>query len=331
MQRLLILPLAALTLISACSSDGFSEDKGSNNGGGGGGGAASAQITSANAAQVTKTSYQSAQTAGSAGDYSGGTGFVMSTSGPVGKIDGSFATAGKTSPATASVPIPPTVENCLASGTSILTGNIADPFTPALTPGDFFEIEYVGCADDFAVLDGIVYYEVVAFSGDLISGNYDLTMATSFTDFQIRTPDDTLLNNGDVTVRLDTLDLPIVVAEVSGDSLTIDNDLGSQTLTSFSSIHSQDTGQAPTSYTQTSSGTLNTTLITGTVSYSTPVELTGLGIDYPNAGEFLVAGANSSARLVVLDNVNIEIEVDSDGDGIVDDTLPMTWAEFEAL
>lgn len=330
MQRFLILPLAAITLTACSSGNGFNEDKDANMGGGGGG-PASAQINSANAAQVTKVSYQSAQTAGAAAEYSGGTGFVVSTSGPVGKINGSFATAGKPSAAGASVPIPPTTENCPAGGTSTLVGEIFDPLTPTLTPGDFFELEYVGCADDFAVLDGTLYYEVDAFAGELLSGIYDLTMAATFTDFQIATTEDTTVSNGDVTVRLNTLDLPDVSAEVSGSSLTIDGDLGSQTLSNFSSTHSQDTGTDPAPYTQTSSGTLSTTLIAGTVSYSTPVALTGLGVDYPTAGEFLVTGADSSARLVVIDNVNIEIEVDSDGDGVVDDTQQLTWAEFEAL
>jgi hypothetical protein len=330
MQRPLLVTLGALSLISACSSgDGFNEDRNDNNNGGGS--APSAQITSGNAAQVTKVSYQSAQTADAAANYSGGTGFIAPVTSPVAKIDGSFGTAGKASADTASIPIPPTTESCPASGTSTLSGDIADPLTPTLTPGDYFDLTYVNCGDDFAVLDGNLYYEVDAFAGELLSGSYDLTMSTTFTDFQIATDEDTLLSNGDVVVRLNTLDLPVVTAEVTGSSLTVDSDLGTQTLTNFASSFEQNSSSVPAPYTQASSGTLNTTLIEGVVSYSTPVDFAGFDAEYPNSGEFLVAGENSSARLVVLDSVNISIEVDTDGDGVVDDTIEMTWAEFEAL
>jgi hypothetical protein len=330
MQRPLLFTLAALSLITACSSDdGFSEDRdgGNNNGGG----APSAQITSGNAAQVTKVSYQSAQAAGAAASYSGGTGFIAPATAPVAKIDGSFATAGKISGDTASIPIPATTESCPDGGTSTLSGDIADPVTPTLTPGDYFDITYVNCADGFAVLDGNLYYEVDAFAGELLAGTYDLTMSSTFTDFQVATAEDTLLSNGDVVVRLNTLDVPLLVAEISGSSLTVDGDLGSQTLTNFNSSFSQDTDLVPSPYTQTSSGTLNTTLINGVVSYSTPVDFAGFDADYPSSGEFLVTGESSSARLVVVDGSNIRIELDSDGDEVVDETIEMTWAEFEAL
>lgn len=329
MHRSLLVTLSALSLISACSSDsGFSEDKDADNNGGTN---VSADITSANAMQVTKVAYQSAQTAVSAGELSGGTGLISSAPAPLAKIDGSFAVSSKPSSATASVPIPPTVENCLEGGTSTLSGDIADPLTPTLTPGDFFNLLFISCADGFSVIDGSLFYEVNAFSGDLLAGTYDLTMATEFTDFQVATPEDTLLSNGDVTLRLNTLSSPVVLTEVSGSSLTVDGDLGSQTLTNFTSVFSQDNGEQPAPYSQSSSGTLNTTLLSGAVSYSNPVAFTGFGVDYPGAGEFLVTGENSSARLIVVDEINITVEVDSNGDGVVDDTIETTWAEFAAL
>ena len=330
MQRSLLLSLGALSLISACSSgDGFSEDQGNNNGGGGGGG--TTEITSANAARVTRVSYQSSQAAGAAGSYSSGTGFITSNSGPVGRIDGSLGTSSKPTSANSGVPIPPTVDSCLEGGTTTLSGDIADPLTPTLTPGDYFDLTFQDCADGLAVIDGSLFYEVDAFAGDLLTGVYDLTMTATFTDFQVATDEDTLLSNGDATVRLDTLDFPVITTETSGDSLTIDGDLGSQTLSNFASSFTQDTDALPSPYTQSGSGTLNTTLLSGTVSYSTPVEFEGFDADNPNSGEFLVTGANSTARLVVVDNVNINIELDSDGDGTVDETIEMTWAEFESL
>ena len=330
MKSLLILTLGAAALLAACSDgNGISEDQsGNNNGNGGAGG--DAGITAANAMVVTRITYQTALSTDSAAEFSGGTGLVVGQPGVVTKLDGSFGTANAVNPATASVPIPPTVENCEQGGTSTLSGDVADPFTPTLTAGDFFDITFAQCNDGFTTADGNLFYEVDAFNGDLLSGIYDLTMTATFTDFQVTTATDTLVSNGDITVRLNTLLIPDVSAETSGVSLTIDGSLGSQTLTNFAASHTQDVEAVPSPYSQTSTGTLDSTMLPGVVTYSTPVTLTGFDAEYPSAGEFLISGADSSARLIAVDNVNILIEVDADGDGVVDEVIETTWAALEA-
>jgi len=329
MKSSLILTLSAISLLTACDGgNGFTEDKDGNNNGNGAGG--DAGITSANALVVTKVTYQTALATGAAAELSGGTGLLASAPSPTAKIDGSFATANVIDATTASIPIPPTVESCPEGGTTTLSGDIADPLTPTLTPNDFFDIAYTMCDDGFSVIDGNLFYVVDAFAGDLLNGIYDLTMTASFTDFQVATAEDTLVSNGDVTVRLNTLQIPLVAADVSGTSLSIDGISSSQTLTNFASSHSQEVGQIPSPYSRSSSGTLNSTLLPGVVSYSTPVTFAGFDADYPSSGEFLIAGESSSARLIAIDNVNIRVEVDADGDGVVDDTIETTWAALDA-
>jgi hypothetical protein len=99
-------------------------------------------------------------------------------------------------------------------------------------------------------------------------------------------------------------------------------------MTNFVSLHAQ-TGLEPFPYTQTSSGTLNSTLLSGVVSYATPVDFEGSGLDYPDVGEFLVTGSNSSSRLTAIDNVNVRIDIDTDGNGTTDETIDTTWAALE--
>lgn len=316
--------LSALFLLAACSGG-----NGDSNGGSGMPPAAGTNITSANAVMVSKVSYEAALSAASIGDLSSSTGLIASAPGGVSKIDGSFATAG-TRGSTAGIPIPPTVENCVPSGTMTISGDIADPFTPTLTPDDYFDVSFDMCDDGFSVTDGDLHFVVTAFSGDFFAGTYDLTMAATLSLFQVATAADVLTSSGDATVRLDTLQAPFVTVDVNGASLTTDKNASSETQTAFSSTQTVDAGLSPAPYTLVSSGTLTSTQLAGAVQYSTPTMFEGFDADYPHSGVLLVTGANnSSARLTAIDNVNVRIDIDADGDGAFESMIDTTWVALE--
>jgi hypothetical protein len=336
MKSSLILTLSAISLLAACDGgNGISEAKDGNNGGDGPGpgGGETLNITVANAMLVTNVSYQAALSSGALAGFSSGTGLLASEPGGISKID--RAISNKIGNATANLVIPDFTEACLGplGGIMTISGEIADPTNPldplTLTPGDSFNIFYEACDDGFAVIDGNLFYVVNVFNGDLASGLYSLTMTATFTDFQVTTVEDELVSNGDVTVRIDTRQFPYLEAEVSGNSLTVDGTTSAVIMTNFASLHAQDTGLAPFPYTQTSSGTVNSTMLPGIVSYSTPLDFEGSDVDYPNVGEFLVTGSNSSSRLTAIDNVDVRIDIDTDGNGTTDETINTTWAELE--
>lgn len=319
--------------MSACSGGNGFNDTGGNNGGPGPGpgpgNGSTVDITLANAMLVAKVSYQASLSSGELAFRASATGLIASGPGGVSKIDGSLATANKIGNTAANVPIPDTIENCLISGTSTFSGEIADPLTPTLTAGDSFSIFYDMCDDGFSVIDGSLFYAVDAFNGDLLAGTYSLTITSTFTDFQVATAEDEIVSNGDVTIRIDTLQFPSLEAQASGNLLTVDGSASAVTMTNFSSLHTQDTGADPSPYTQSSFGTIDSTLLSGVVSYDTPVDFEGSDDDYPSVGEFLVTGLNSSARLTAIDNVNVRIDIDTDGNGTIDEIINTTWAELE--
>jgi hypothetical protein len=245
------------------------------------------------------------------------------------RIDGSFGTASKTGSSYAGVPIPATTENCDVDGTITISGDIADPFTPTLTTGDYFNVEFDRCDDGLGdVTDGLLRFEIFAFAGDFIGGLYDLVMDFTITDFQVATIEDTVTMNGDARVALDTTASPYVEATISGDALTVDSNSSSESLFDFSAAQTVDAGVSPSPYTMAAAGMLDSTRLTGAVRYSTPVSFLGFDNGYPVAGEFLVEGENSSARLVVLEDGSLRIDVDSNGDGTVDSTIFTTWEEL---
>ncbi len=227
------------------------------------------------------------------------------------------------------IPFGPTELPCQVSGSLTISGNLADPITPTLTAGDVINVDADLCDDGLdEVIDGLLGFDVDAFEGDLTSGLFDLTMSMQMTDFSVQTVAETLTSSGDARVILDNLAAPSVTAEVSGISLTTQSGAVTETLSNFLSAQTLDAGQQPAPYTLSSSGTLDSSELAGTVTYSTPVGFLGFDTGFPQTGELLVTGANSNARLIALDAVNVRVEIDSDGDGTVDNVIDTTWADL---
>ena len=316
--------LTALLLLAAC-------------GGGSGGGTTvtspdpSLSINSNNAMLVASVSYRSALVSGELGSLSG-TDLLLDTGpGGVTSLDGAMSGAVKTGAGQAQVPIPAETTPCSSSGTVTVSGDIADPFTPTLSPGDFFVIDYAACDEGFGdVIDGLLRMDIVTFSGDFLSELFEMTVTLTLDTFQVTTGEDVLRSHGDATVSLNTMNSQAVETSLSGKSMRSDFNAMSDLLTNFTSASTFDGGQVPSPFTMSASGTLDSSELPGIISYSTPVTFAGFDSDYPSSGEFLVSGSSSSLRLIAVDNVNVVIEIDTNGDGTVDETLQTTWAELEA-
>lgn len=317
MNRSPVLCAAVLALLSAC-------------GGGSGGGnriepSSLLKISPANAARASRVAYESVVAGAGMSDMSGEAGLFASQPGTVSAPGGSFGGAAKIT-GSSQVPIPETTEACDVSGFVTVSGNIEDPFTPTLTAGDFFDLDFDNCDDGLGdVTDGLLHLEVFAFAGDFVGGLYDFTMDFEMSDFRVAAAGHTESINGDVRVALDTTATPYVEAAVSGDLLTIDTDARSVSLFDFVSLQTVDAGVSPSPYTLTASGTLDSTELTGSIDYSTPVPFAGFDAGYPAAGELLVSGLASSALLTVLEDGSLRIDVDTDGNGSTDTTIFTTW------
>ncbi|MGI9248614.1 MAG: hypothetical protein ACR2QI_06335 [Woeseiaceae bacterium] len=325
MQRTVPIIIAASLLFAGCGSSG----------GGGVSGPVDSPvltvpITSNNAMEVAKVTWATALETGEFGDLSG-TGLPLgSTSGSVSKLDSAIAMSAKSS-GQAQVPIPAETTSCDVSGDVTVSGQIEDPVTPTLTAGDYFEIDYNNCDDGFGeTIDGLMRMDIDAFNGDFLSEMFDMTVTLTLSTFQITSGEDVVTSHGDVTATIDTTTMPSLFTGISGNSMTIDTNASSESLTNFAASLNVDGTLQPALYARSSSGTLDSTQLAGAIRYSTPVTFEGLGNDFPNSGEFLVEGDKSSLRLTALSNVDVQIDIDSDGDGNVDETILTTWAELTA-
>lgn len=293
---------------------------------GGGGSAAqiaspdpSLQITSANAMPAASAAYDAALNSQQVSSI--GTDFGLISSAP--------GVVSKTSAPIFSVPIPAETLVCGVSGTTTVSGDIADIVTPTISAGDFIVIEHNACDDGFdEVLDGVARIDFDALSGDIFTELVSMTTTLTLTNYQSATSVDVVNSNGAATVTIDTSQLPLLSTSISGNSLAVSRNARSDTLTNFSSAVTVDGNVNPSAYTSDSSGTLDSTELAGVISYSNPVPFTGSGAEYPSAGEFLVTGSSSSLLLIAVDNVNVRIEIDLGADGSVDETINTTWAEL---
>ena len=225
------------------------------------------------------------------------------------------------------VPFGPDVFPCAVSGTLTISGDLADPLT--LTAGDTFNIDSDACDDGIGeTVDGLMSMTVTDFAGDLFLGTYLIAMNATLDALQVTTATDVVSSTGDASVTLDTTAAPFVSASVGGTSMITSSNASTDTLTNYSTSQTVDAGLIPAPYTLTSSGSVTSSLLADSVNYSTPIQFAGSDTDFPDSGELLVTGNNSSARLVALDNVNVRIDLDNDGNGSVDEMIMTTWLEL---
>ena len=204
-----------------------------------------------------------------------------------------------------------------------------------LSVGDTILTEYAMCDEGFGeVIDGKIDSVVDAFNGNILVSSYDMTMTMNVTNFQVTTGADVVTGNGDATATLNSLAAPYIEASVSGNSMITDTNSSSNTLSSYASAQTLDATLSPAPYTMDSSGTLDSSDLTGAIDFSTPTLFQGFDTDYPNAGVLLVGSASGSATLTAEMNgvdVTIRIYSSTDGTGDVVDTIMTTWAELAGM
>jgi hypothetical protein len=278
-------------------------------------------ITDANGQEVARVAYLAAAQSGESAGLVGNSGLATAP-GEVLKVPGEIAKPVRI--AISRIPFGPEDVPCDERGMMTISGNIRNPAT--LSVDDEIRIEAFDCDDGLGeVIDGVINFRVDAFSGDINTGFYNLRMDLDLIDFQVTTAEEVILSNGDILVTVNTLQSPFVSATVAGEALTLDLNGASETLVDYSTTETFDGGLFPSPYTMTTSGTLDSTQLGGTVRFSTPVMFEGLEPAYPHTGEMLIRGEGSSVRLIAFPEGVVHILIDTTGDGEPEQTIETTW------
>ena len=225
-------------------------------------------------------------------------------------------------------PFGPLIEDCFGGGTETTSGNLANPAT--ISPGDTITTIYVDCITEFGeTINGTTTMTINSFAGDIFLGNILLDVNLQLSNYAVMVDGETVTINGDTRVALDMTGSPIVSITVSGDSLSATNGVDTHVMTMFRSSSTVDTSVIPEPYTQTSSGTVNSTQLPGIISYTTLTPFQGTGVDYPFVGQMRIDGANNTYILLTAqDNMTVLIEADTTGDGVLDFSDTTTWDDI---
>lgn len=337
MTRNITCTLLSLLFLSACGSSG--SDSTSNDGGTNDPSlpAAGFTITPTNGLDVAKVAYQSAVTSGNVASLAG-SGVTGDGSSGLSKPSAPTRYGSTLTTLMQKVPLPPATTNCAVDGTVTVTMSVADIILLSggvLSAGDTILADYDMCDEGLGeVIDGTIDSIVDAFEGNLFTLAYDMTMTMELIDFSATTDTEMLTVNGDGTATLSLLQAPYVEASVSGNSITTVTNTNTESLTDYSSAQTYDGNLIPAPYTMSAAGTLDSSELAGSVTYSTPVTFEGFDTNYPRAGELLVASDGSSVRLIAQDNaVDVIIKIYSNATGTepADSTINTTWVELAAL
>jgi hypothetical protein len=219
----------------------------------------------------------------------------------------------------------PVTTPCAVGGTTTVSGNLANEVT--LTVGDTLTVSFAACDDGTTVIDGTFSMKITSLSGDLTSGSFALGVAVTLTSFEITENGETVTANGGISFLTDARQSPTVTTTVTTDSLTVSGGGATNTLADFSLTEVLDS--VTSDYSLATQGTLTSTAFSGSVTFTTQVNLQGTGADHAVSGELLITGANGATiHIIVLDATNVRLELDLDGNGTVDQTLDATWDEL---
>jgi len=321
-----VLSLSIALLLSACS--GSSNDTTPAPPAGGGTGLS---IDSNNAKPAIRIAY-------GATAQSVDTGGLVDDSGIASTPDGGFAKPTVSNGASGIVarfmqkdPVGPFIEDCVPSGTTTINLDV-DPVSflaGSLSIGDQIFVDYADCDNGLGeILNGRMEFTVADYSGDLALGLYRLAMDVLLIDLAVTTATDTVTSNGDSTDIIDTTGNPMVLLSISGISLGTVSAASTETVTNFLTTQTLDTSVIPEPYTLDSSGTVNSSQLTGVIDFETLTTFQGMGAAYPYAGVLLVTSNGSAVKLIALSDSTVRIETDHDGDGIFVLLQETTWDDI---
>jgi len=168
--------------------------------------------------------------------------------------------------------------------------------------------------------------QLSTFNGSISVRQVNITTVAITLDLTVDSPGDTTSIVGTMNLQIRQVGANSLQTIVSGSKLTITSGAESGSIENFRFAETIDFGTGAFSATQ--SGTIRDNVLGGTVNFSTPTPLTGMGTDIPTAGVVLIEGSDGSKITITVMGVDVLVETDVDGDGTPEDSFTTTWGDL---
>ncbi|MGD2138126.1 MAG: hypothetical protein PVF08_07710, partial [Gammaproteobacteria bacterium] len=229
------------------------------------------------------------------------------------------------------VVLPATPEDCPNGGSVTVSGTIDDATGTTLSPGDSLSLVFNDCNIEGTLFTGGFDLTIEAISPDFLLQTppeaFELTFKLVINDLSVTEAGETFSSNGDMTLALSDDGAGNIASTMSGTSLTATVAGETETLSNYTYVLTEN---SLAHYTIDITGTLDSTILGGSVDFITEVVFEGDGEDNPTVGTLHIYSTfdASQARVIALDETNVRIDVDTDGDDGYVQTFT-TWAELE--
>jgi len=216
------------------------------------------------------------------------------------------------------------------TGEATVTWNDVDN-NLVMSTGDTFDVLFDLCffTDTGATLDGATSLTNMVVTGDPVNQVAPWRLATTigFDDLSETGGSDPVTIFGSLDIDLSSDDNVVVDLSMDTVSLSAQQSANTETLTDYVLTATFDLNTLTEVI--STNGTLNSSLLEGTVTFETLQEFVVIGDDNPSAGQLLISDSSSSVLVTVLDNINVQLEIDLELDGMIDQTIVVPWSELD--
>jgi hypothetical protein len=221
---------------------------------------------------------------------------------------------------------------CATSGNLVISGTVSN--ADKLSNGDSITITANSCVEGGETLSGAFSVNFSGVTGDIATPVFGVTMASTFTNFNITSGTDKVGVSGDMKVVLNQTSSSANTISLSGNSLQTTEQQGSaavvnRTITAYT-VSGKTENNVNTS--AADFGLSGTSPKLGTFSYTvknlapfvTPIGATPTP---PTSGSLIVTGNASSVTATVVSN-GVRVDFSAAGNGTITSTETVAWAAF---
>ena len=243
-----------------------------------------------------------------------------------GKISGWFAGT----PALVTGAVVTTTEPCTGGGTvTIVDNDVNGNGQPDV--GDTVALTATNCRFEGSILNGELSFAVTAFTGNIDTPPFSVTVALTFTNLTARSASASSTGNGTMVLALNATTASNETYSLKANQFSTTATYGTTKYNRTLENYTVTVASTATSSSTTASGGISSTAFESKlVTIATPVPFVRtFPAPYPSVGQATATGANGGVvKVTAISNTQVKIELDADANGTFETSVTKLWSEL---